>query len=136
MYFNLNFNASWSSYLAAPRVTVKVPPKLPQEPKRMPLNVLIWGHDSLSRNMFIRKLPKSYKYLMENLGGIVLNGYNIVGDGTSQALIPMLTGKTELELPETRKRKGIVAYNVNVYPFVWNDFKDQGYLTGTIYHRI
>jgi hypothetical protein len=44
-----------------------------------------------------RKLAKTYKYFTENLKGIVLNGYNIVGDGTPQALIPIFTGKTELE---------------------------------------
>jgi hypothetical protein len=43
-----------------------------------------------------RKLAKTYKYFTENLKGIVLNGYNIVGDGTPQALIPIFPGKTEL----------------------------------------
>lgn len=93
------------------------------------LNVLIFGFDSLSRNTFIRKLPKSYKYLVEVLKGDVLKGYNIVGDGTPQALIPILTGKTELELPDTRKRKLNSTY-VDVYPFVWKDFKKNGYVTG------
>lgn len=60
------------------------------------LNVLIFGFDSLSHNMWKRKLPKSYRYATEDLHGIALNGYNIVGDGTPQALIPILTGKTEL----------------------------------------
>lgn len=55
--------------------------------------------------------------------------YNIVGDGTPQALIPILTGKTELELPDTRKRLSNTNF-VNVYPFIWNDFKDIGYVTG------
>ncbi|KAF5298478.1 hypothetical protein FQR65_LT01257 [Abscondita terminalis] len=93
------------------------------------LNVLMFGFDSISRNTFIRKLPKSYKYLIEVLKGDVLKGYNIVGDGTPQALIPILTGKTELELPDTRKRISNSTY-VNVYPFVWNDFRKNGYVTG------
>jgi hypothetical protein len=63
-------------------------------PDGLPLNVLIWGFDSISRNTFIRKLPKSYDLLVNGLGGgTVLKGYNIVGDGTPQALIPILTGK-------------------------------------------
>uniref|UniRef100_T1IUT3 DUF229 domain-containing protein n=1 Tax=Strigamia maritima TaxID=126957 RepID=T1IUT3_STRMM len=94
------------------------------------LNVLIWGHDSLSRMTFMRKMPKTYEYITEILGAVVLKGYNIVGDGTPQALIPILTGKTELELPETRKRMGSKAQHVNVYPFVWKDFQDHGYVTG------
>lgn len=54
--------------------------------------------------------------------------YNIVGDGTPQALIPILTGKTELELPDTRKRFSHTDF-VNVYPFIWKDFKQVGYAT-------
>nr|XP_031846377.1 uncharacterized protein LOC116432971 [Nomia melanderi] len=94
------------------------------------LNVLMLGFDSLSRNTFIRKLPKTYQYLKEDLGALVLEGYNIVGDGTPQALIPILTGKIELELPDTRKRMGQKAKFVNVYPMIWNQYKKQGYITG------
>lgn len=54
--------------------------------------------------------------------------YNIVGDGTPQALTPILTGKTELELPDVRKRF-IHTQNVDVYPFIWNDFQENGYVT-------
>jgi Protein of unknown function (DUF229) len=43
------------------------------------LNVIIVGFDSLSRNAFIRKLPKSYKYLTTELRADVLKGYNIIG---------------------------------------------------------
>ena len=56
------------------------------------LNVLMFGFDSLSRMMFMRKLPKSYAKL-KSLGAIVLEGYNILGDGTPQAIIPLLTGE-------------------------------------------
>ncbi|XP_037780695.1 uncharacterized protein LOC119577087 [Penaeus monodon] len=87
------------------------------------------GFDSLSRNTFIRTLPKSYAFLSESLGAHVLEGYNIVGDGTPQQLIPILTGKTELELPETRRRMGKQAQYVNSYPFVWDDFQKNGYVT-------
>lgn len=38
------------------------------------LNVLMFGFDSLSRNSFIRKLPRSYEYLTKILNGIVLKG--------------------------------------------------------------
>jgi Protein of unknown function (DUF229) len=89
------------------------------------LNVLIFGFDSMSRNAFVRKLPKSYKYLVEHLKTDVLEGYNIVGDGTPQALIPLLTGFTELELPETRRRKHNANF-VNVYPFIWKEYEKHG----------
>jgi hypothetical protein len=40
------------------------------------------------------------------------------------------SGKTELELPETRKRMGDKASFVNIYPFVWKEYQDNGYVTG------
>lgn len=40
----------------------------------------------------------------DTLGAVTLKGYNIVGDGTPQAFIPILTAQTEEELPLTRKR--------------------------------
>lgn len=125
--------------------------KVPKDSLR--LNVVMFGFDSLSHNMWKRLLPKTYKYVVKDLRGIALNGYNIVGDGTPQALIPILTGRTELgkvlngtriiviklirvfcllltELPDTRKRMGKDAQYVNVYPFIWNDFQRNGYVTG------
>lgn len=88
----------------------------------------MFGLDSLSKNAFIRKLPLTYEYLTKELKGDVLQGYNIIGDGTPQALIPILTGFTELELPETRKRMKDSTY-VNVYPFIWNYYQRMGYVT-------
>lgn len=102
--------------------------KLPSD--SLKLNVLMFGFDSLSKNTFIRKLPKSYRYLKKTLDTLVLDGYNIVGDGTPQALIPITTGKIELELPETRKRMGSKADYVDVYPMIWKEYKDNGYVTG------
>ncbi|CAD6198672.1 unnamed protein product [Caenorhabditis auriculariae] len=56
-------------------------------------------------------------------------GYNIVGDGTPQAFIPILTAKTEVELPLTRKRYPNANYVDDVYPFIWKNFSDAGYMT-------
>ncbi|GFS53414.1 uncharacterized protein NPIL_44221 [Nephila pilipes] len=97
-------------------------------PNSMKLNVIMYGLDSMSRMHFIRKLPKTYKYLTEELKAIVLKGYNILGDGTPQALIPILTGYTEEELPETRKRMKNAQF-VDVYPFAWKNFSSSGYIT-------
>lgn len=65
--------------------------KLPQD--SLHLNFLMIGFDSLSRNTFIRTLPRSYAFLTQTLGAHVMQGYNIVGDGTPQQLIPILTGE-------------------------------------------
>lgn len=56
-------------------------------------NILMFGLDSLSHLSFQRKLPKTYKYLQDDLGAVILDGYNIVGDATTAALIPILTGE-------------------------------------------
>ncbi|KAG0717944.1 hypothetical protein GWK47_007913 [Chionoecetes opilio] len=101
--------------------------KLPQD--ALHLNFLMIGFDSLSRNTFIRRLPKTYAFLTEVLGAHVMQGYNIVGDGTTQQILPIMTGKTELELPEARRRMGSRAQFVNAYPLVWNDFAKNGYVT-------
>lgn len=68
-----------------------------------PINVLMLGLDTVSHNQFLRKLPLSYNILTEDLGAVVLNSYTILGDGTPAALFPILTGKTELEMPDARK---------------------------------
>lgn len=41
----------------------------------------------------------------------------------------ILTGSTELELPETRKRIKS-SQSVNVYPFIFNEYEKNGYVTG------
>lgn len=93
------------------------------------LNVFFLGFDSLSQMSFRRKLPKTVEVLEKTLGSIVLNGYNIVGDGTPQAFIPILTSSTEEELPLTRKRFPNANYVDDVYPFIWNNFSSAGYAT-------
>jgi hypothetical protein len=92
------------------------------------MNVLMFGFDSVSRMTWQRKLPKSYAYMMNVLDFIVLEGYNILGDGTPAALLPILTGKLDEELPEARRgHKG--AKPVDGHPWIWNDFKRAGYVT-------
>lgn len=100
--------------------------KLPNN--SMGLNVLMFGFDSVSRMTWMRKLPKSHKYFIEEMGGMVLEGYNIVGDGTPQALLPLLTGKHEAELPESRVGKP-GAKPLDGHPWIWKDFQEAGYVT-------
>ncbi|ENN76196.1 hypothetical protein YQE_07164, partial [Dendroctonus ponderosae] len=121
----------WSATLTGVRLDNNIWDKTNWEQMKktaLNMNVLMFGYDSLSRNAFIRKLPESYEYLTKVLNAVVLKGYNIVGDGTPQALIPLLTGRTELELPDTRKRLKNTNY-VNSYPFIWNEYKNAGYVT-------
>ncbi|OWF49683.1 uncharacterized protein LOC110451404 [Mizuhopecten yessoensis] len=92
------------------------------------LNVLMLGLDSMSHLSYQRKLPNTYRYLRDELDMVILDAYNIVGDATTAALIPILTGKTEVELPEVRINHDD-AVTVDKYPMIWNEFRDQGYAT-------
>ena len=112
---------------------------------RLPINVFMIGLDSVSRENWLTSLPGSSDYLINELGSIVLNGYNIVGDGTPAALIPvnltylfeqsnffdqiktcvcskLLTAFHEHELPNTIKNTENVNHVDQVYPFVWKNF--------------
>ncbi|CAF3317555.1 unnamed protein product [Rotaria socialis] len=91
-------------------------------------NILMFGFDSVSRMTFMRFLPKTYSFLIKELGAVVMKGYNIVGDGTPAALLPILTGQTEQELPESR-RGHAGAETVDQFPWIWNKLKDNGYVT-------
>ncbi|CDW60921.1 DUF229 domain containing protein, partial [Trichuris trichiura] len=95
---------------------------------KRPLNFYFLGFDSVSRMSFMRKLKETYKYITEELNGTVLEMYNVVGDGTPAALLPILTGKTEEELPETRRSQRNASF-VDVYPFIWKELKQLGYAT-------
>ena len=99
-----------------------------ENPRGMNLNILMIGFDSISHMTYIRKMPKTLEYFRSSMDGLILNGYNIVGDGTPQAFIPILTGKTELELPVVYKRLKKRDF-VDVYPMIWKEYKQQGYVT-------
>ena len=112
--------------------------------QRRPLNIVMFGYDSTSRMSWLRHLPKSHDYFVNVLGGVVMEAYNIVGDGTPAALLPILTGKNETELPEARRgKKG--AKPVDGHPWIWTRLQQAGYATqygedmgyvGTFHYRM
>ncbi|XP_073965851.1 uncharacterized protein [Choristoneura fumiferana] len=55
------------------------------------LNVAMLCFGAMSKNSFTRKMPESLATL-KKMGAFILNGYNIVGDGTSGALFPIFVG--------------------------------------------
>ena len=66
--------------------------------------------------------------MVDELGAAVFSGYNVLGDGTPQALLPLLTGHTETELPEAR-RGFDGAQPVDDHPWIWRQLEDAGYAT-------
>lgn len=81
------------------------------------------GLDSISREEWIINLPKSSQFLINQMQSKVLSRYNIMGDGTPSALVPILTGKHQNELPNTMKNTENASFVDKVYPFIWKDFK-------------
>ncbi|CAH1782029.1 unnamed protein product [Owenia fusiformis] len=94
------------------------------------MNVLIFAIDSMSQLSFQRKLPLTYRFMKDRLDSVMLNGYNMVGDGTAGSLVPLLTGKalTDPKVPETRKNKLGTSY-VDNFEFIWNKYETKGYAT-------
>ncbi|XP_026744039.1 uncharacterized protein LOC113505498 [Trichoplusia ni] len=125
-HHNSLLHSKWTGYAVGFRKSVE---RRPSPPDRNDTpNVLIFGFDSTSKNGFIRRMPKSYQYIMRHLEGTLLEGYNIVGDGTPAALFPILTGKTELELPDVRKATKSNE-TLDSMPFLFYKLKEIGYRT-------
>ncbi|CAG5125415.1 unnamed protein product [Candidula unifasciata] len=77
---------------------------------------------------WLRNLPRTREFFLQVLGGLELEGYNIVGDGTVQALLPILTGHAESDLHSARKDEN-GATQVDDFPWIWDRFKEAGYVT-------
>ncbi|XP_061724928.1 uncharacterized protein LOC133530888 [Cydia pomonella] len=92
---------------------------------------MILALDSAPRSGFIRLMPESWKVINEELKATVMEGYNILGDGTPACLFPLLTGKTELELPDVRRHKDNNR-TFDDFPFIFKHLKEEGYATAFI----
>ncbi|XP_028161246.1 uncharacterized protein LOC114353432 isoform X2 [Ostrinia furnacalis] len=104
-------------------------PSIPPPKNPDPISVLIFGYDSLSKNGFIRRMPKTHKYIVEQMEATILHGYNIVGDGTPAALFPILSGYTELEMPDVRKKVKNNNHTLDIKKFIFHRVKQHGYRT-------
>ncbi|XP_022828453.1 uncharacterized protein LOC111357890 isoform X2 [Spodoptera litura] len=120
-----NSDTTWFGYHVGFRKSVE---RLPTPPGREDTyNVMIFGFDSTSKLGILRNLPKSFDHIKNHLKATVLDAYNIVGDGTPAALFPILSGKTELELPDVRKASSNAT--LDSFPFLFYKLKEDGYRT-------
>ncbi|XP_059144630.1 uncharacterized protein LOC131931793 [Physella acuta] len=92
------------------------------------MSVAMLVFDSMSRMSWLRRMPKTRDYMVKRLGAIELKGYNIVGDATTAAMFPILTGKHEVELPEARKHFS-GSKHLDDFPWIWKQFQKNGYIT-------
>ena len=80
----------------------------------------------MSRLNFIRQMPRTRKFLTEDLGAVEMNGYNKVADNTYVNLVPMFAGKYVEELPWDESTSDVPF---DAFPFLWKNFSDIGYRT-------
>ncbi|CAL1540670.1 unnamed protein product [Lymnaea stagnalis] len=121
-YHNIHTGVAYNATLHERSTSVPLPRSA------LGYNVFMLGFDSTSRNSWLRNLPRSRDFFIREMAGIELEGYNIVGDGTVQALLPILTGKTESDLhPARRGYPG--AREIDDFPWIWNNFRNSGYVT-------
>ena len=121
LFRNLIINSSILGYFAR----IFKPRGRLNEKNKQPINIFFIGLDSVSRKDWLQGLPKSSDYLINTMNAHVLNGYNIVGDGTPAALIPILTGKHEEELPNVLKGVPGSTTVDKAFPFIWKNFKKE-----------
>lgn len=82
------------------------------------LSVIAFGLDSVSRLIAERKLPKTLKYLRQNLGAYVFTGHTRLGDSSFPNLNPLLTGlisDNTSPVPPVHK-----------LPFIFKNFSEHG----------
>lgn len=93
-----------------------------------PLSVIIMGTDGVSRANLRRHMPRTFKYLKEDLEAADLQGYIKVADNTDPNLTAVLMGLTNDE----RFKKCNQTKQVDKYddcPLIWKDFSKKGYIT-------
>ena len=91
------------------------------------LSVAIIGIDNMSRLNSIRQWKKTRNIVAEELDWIELNGYTKVGTGTLPNLVAMTCGLSKMQLEEKCWANRSVPFDK--CPFIWKDFKSQGYTT-------
>ncbi|XP_068217916.1 uncharacterized protein [Palaemon carinicauda] len=93
------------------------------------LNVIIMGTDSVSRDNLQRHMPKTFKYLKENLSAIDLQGFNKIGDNTNPNVVAMLMDLAYTDLEKMHRPKAWKKLKFDDYPFLWKNFSENGYVT-------
>lgn len=96
--------------------------------RKLDVNVVVFLMDSMSHMSYLRNVPNFTNFLIEKMEAHVMNGFNILGDGTQWAELPMLTGQFPTELPEARKKIADAA-TCDVWPLLFKNFSAAGYIT-------
>ncbi|XP_017075152.2 uncharacterized protein LOC108110566 [Drosophila eugracilis] len=90
-------------------------------------SVIMYGIDTVSRTNLRRMMPMIYEFL-KSPGWFEMMGYNKVADNTFPNIFAMLTGFSP-ETAEARVCNTSKTGCLDEIPFIWKDFKKDGYLT-------
>lgn len=96
------------------------------------LNIVIVITDSISRLNFVRHCPRTRKYLLDDLGGFEMLGYNKAGLNTYPNLTPILTGISAKEAKQRGLNHTVEVDSPQIQPpipFIWKFMKEAGYVT-------
>ncbi|CAH1786914.1 unnamed protein product [Owenia fusiformis] len=95
--------------------------------KNEKLNIILLGVDAVSRLNFMRLMPKTKRFIEEELNGFELTGYNKVGDNTFPNLVALLSGKFPADLPWNSSTDQDKPFDK--YEFIWKEAAKKGYRT-------
>ncbi|XP_017074980.2 LOW QUALITY PROTEIN: uncharacterized protein LOC108110424 [Drosophila eugracilis] len=90
-------------------------------------SVIMYGIDTVSRTNLRRMMPLLYEYL-RSPGWYEMMGYNKVADNSFPNIFALLTGYSP-ETAETEICDTDLDGCLDKIPFIWQDFKKNGYLT-------
>nr|XP_016928820.1 uncharacterized protein LOC108009182 [Drosophila suzukii] len=90
-----------------------------------PTSVMILGLDSVSHLNLLRQMPKTVRYMHQNMSHVEFWGFNKIGTNTFPNLIALLTGLSAAESQEFWLRQN---YMDNL-PLIWKEYKKAGYNT-------
>ncbi|XP_052851365.1 uncharacterized protein LOC128261625 isoform X1 [Drosophila gunungcola] len=96
------------------------------QPHRKP-SVIMYGIDTVSRTNLRRMMPMIYEFL-KSPGWFEMMGYNKVSDNSFPNIFAMLTGYSP-ETAATQVCNTDTDGCLDKIPFIWKDFKKEGYLT-------
>lgn len=115
-------------FLLNPIIKDKVEDRCRKTPEGTPHNLsfLVLGLDSVSYLNLDRHLPKTAKFVRENLDAFELRGYNKLGDNSYPNQVPLITGLKDFEATRTAPDG---FFDNLTDQFIWQQYGKRGYRT-------
>ncbi|ODN06288.1 Alpha-(1,3)-fucosyltransferase C [Orchesella cincta] len=92
------------------------------------VNVLVLGLDTFSRMSFIRQMPKSHSFLLNELDAVEIKGYNKIAHNTFLNVLATLTSLNDVMEKDINSSCKVNNMFDNC-PFIWKNYSQHGFLT-------